>query len=106
MIRSAFRLLGLILLAGAFAALIIDGTRSIAGGEFTVTSVAAALLWAMPDRLDSFRQQVQHVNPYLWDPILIYALRLPLWSIAGCLGFLAIAASKRKQAKIGYSSRD
>jgi hypothetical protein len=106
MIRLAFRVFGLILLAIAFVALVVDGTRSIAAGSFTVTSLAEALLWAIPGKIEGIKPQIQHLNPYLWDPIMIDLLALPLWSIAGFLGFLAVAIAQRKAVKIGYSNRD
>jgi hypothetical protein len=106
MIRLAFRVFGLILLAAGFVALVVDGTRSIAGGSFTVTSLAEALLWAFPNKIEAMKPQIQHWNPYLWDPIMINLLSLPLWSITGFIGFLAIAIAQKKPAKIGYSNRD
>jgi hypothetical protein len=106
MIRLVFRILGLILLAAAFAALIVDGTRSIAAGSFITTSLAETLLWAFPSKIEGLKPQIQHLNPYLWDPIMVDLLALPSWSIAGFIGFLAIAIAQRKPAKIGYSNRD
>ena len=41
MFRFLLRLIGLLLLAGAFAALVVDGTRSIAAGALALTSARA-----------------------------------------------------------------
>ncbi len=106
MIRLAFRIFGLVLLAAAFAALIVDGTRSIAASSFTVTSLGEALLWAMPSKIEGIKPQIQHLNAYLWDPVMVDLLGLPVWSLTGFLGFLAIAVAQRKPAQIGYSNRD
>ncbi|MGP0059036.1 MAG: hypothetical protein ACLPID_07110 [Beijerinckiaceae bacterium] len=105
MIRLAFRLLGLILLAGAFTALIIDGTRTIAGGGLSMTPFGETLLWVAP-KFSSLQPQIEHFNSYLWNPVTITLLRLPTFAIAGIIGFLALALSQKKRATIGYSSRD
>jgi hypothetical protein len=106
MIRLAFRVFGLILLAAAFAALVVDGTRSIAAGSLTTTSLAEALLWALPKQVEGMKPLILNINPYLWDPVMVDLLALPTWSIAGFIGFLAIAVAQSKPAKIGYSNRD
>jgi hypothetical protein len=106
MIRFALRLLGLILLAGAFAALIIDGTRTIAGGSLALTPFGTTLIWAMPLKFESLREQLQHLSPYLWDPVAVKLLALPTWAVAGTLGLLALALPRKKRSRIGYSSRD
>jgi hypothetical protein len=105
MIRLAFRLLGLILLAGAFAALIIDGTRTIAGGSLSMTPLSETLLWAMP-KFANLQPQIEHLNRYLWDPVTVTLLKLPTFAVAGVLGFLALALRQRKRTRIGYSNRD
>ncbi|MGO9008271.1 MAG: hypothetical protein ACLQIQ_18665 [Beijerinckiaceae bacterium] len=105
MIRLAFRLLGLILLAGAFTALIIDGTRTIAGGSLSMTPFGEALIWVVP-KWPSLQPQIEHFNSYLWDPMIVTLFRLPTFTIAGIIGFLALALSRKKRARIGYSSRD
>jgi hypothetical protein len=106
MIRLGLRLLGLVLLAGAFAALIIDGTRSIAGGKVEFTSFGELLLWVVPKQLETLKTQLDHANHYLWDPVALRLLALPTWSIAGFIGFLLIAIAQKKAPQIGYSSRD
>ena len=50
MFRLTFRFLGLLLLAAAFAALVIDGTRSIAGGALSLSALGQTLSWLMPDK--------------------------------------------------------
>lgn len=106
MIRLGLRLLGLLLLAGAFAALIIDGTRSIAGGALEFTSFGELLLWVVPKQLETLKTQLEHANRYLWDPVALRILALPTWSIAGFIGFLLIAIAQRRPRQIGYSNRD
>lgn len=106
MIRWGLRLIGLILLAAGFAALIIDGTRSIAGGSLAFTSFGGTLRWAMPAKLEALELQIQHINPHLWDPVAVSILGLPTWSVAGFIGFLLLALAARKPRQIGYSSRD
>lgn len=106
MIRFILRLIGLVLLAGAFAALIVDGTRTIAGGSLVLTPLGQTLLWAMPLRLESLQAQIKHLNPYLWDPVAVKFLALPTWVVAGVLGCLVLALPRKRRSKIGYSNRD
>ena len=55
MIRLLTRFLAQLLLAAAFIALIVDGTRSIAGGQLAVTSLQTGLSELSPALYASLR---------------------------------------------------
>jgi hypothetical protein len=105
MFRLLLRTIGLFLLAGAFAALVIDGTRSIAGGALSLTSFEAMLGWIAPDKVGGLKPAIQHISAFLWDPVAVHLLLLPTWVVLGTLGALIMLVTRRRQAKIGFSSR-
>lgn len=105
MFRFFFRLIGLFLLAGAFAALVIDGTRSIAGGMLSWTPLGKTIAWLAPAKMATLKPAIDGLNPFLWDPVMVHLLLLPTWLIVGLLGTLVMVATQKRQPKIGYSSR-
>ena len=102
MLRFSFRIAGFLALASAFAALVIDGTRSIAGGAISVTLLGAVLKkWESEiERVISLR-----LHPWLWDPVTLEFMRLPLWFVLGALGLLFLLVTQRSAPAIGFSSR-
>src|SRR5579863_5732481 len=70
MFRLTFRFLGLLLLAAAFAALVVDGTRSIGGGALSLTPFEQTMIWLMPDEFATLKLAVQHaLPPFLWNHV-------------------------------------
>ena len=103
--RILLRLLGLVLLAGAFAAIIVDGTRSIAAGHVELLPLGEAITRASPEALAHLRALVQGKAPTLWDPALLTVLRLPSWAVLGALGLLLLVAGRPRRPVIGHSRR-
>jgi len=102
MLRFSFQIAGFLALASAFAALVIDGTRSIAGGAISVTFLGAVLKNWEPEmqRVISLR-----LHPWLWDPVSLQFMRLPLWVVLGALGLVFLLGAQRRARAIGFSSR-
>ena len=102
MLRFFFQIAGFLALASAFAALVIDGTRSIAGGAMSITLLGTVLKNWEPEiqRAISLR-----LHPWLWDPVTLQFMRLPLWVALGALGLLLLLVTQRRAPAIGYSSR-
>lgn len=105
MFRFFFRTVGVFLLAGAFAALVIDGTRSIAGGMLSLTPLGKTIAWLAPDKVAGLKPSIDHFNSFLWDPLMVHLLLLPTWLVIGILGTLIMALTQKPRPKIGYSSR-
>jgi hypothetical protein len=103
MIRFLFRFLGLICLAAAFILVIYDGTKSIAGSRLALTSVRA--LWELINA-GSLTKLKPLIEPYagglLWDPVMLFILAAPSWSVLGLFGILFILVGRRKKPLIGY----
>src|SRR5262245_2264197 len=107
MIRFLFRFVGLWLLAGAFVALIIDGTRSIAASRLILTPLQEAWGAIHPASLEVLQAWMERSVPgWIWDPVAMSILFTPLWAVLAALGLLFILIGRRKARPIGYSSRD
>jgi hypothetical protein len=91
------RFSGYLLLCVALAAAAFDGTRMIADqGALAFTSVIQHWQTLRPQSLAAARDAVEHVNPYLWSPLLMTVLVLPAWLVAGGLGILLYMAGYRR----------
>ena len=104
MIRFLFRFLGLILLAAAFILVIYDGTKSIAANSLYLTS--ARTLWELINA-GSLAKLKPLLEPYagglLWDPVMLFILAAPSWSVLGLFGILLILLGRKKKPLIGYA---
>jgi hypothetical protein len=105
MLRFFFRVVGFVLLAGAFAALVIDGTRSIAGGMLSLTPFGQTLAWLAPEKFVTLKPMIAHFSAFLWDPVMVHLFLLPTWLVVGTLGTLIMALTQKPRPKIGHSSR-
>lgn len=105
MIRLTFRFVGLVLLAGAFAALVVDGTRSVAAGEMTLIPLGRALAAVSPEILPKLRGLVVPHLPSLWDPVLVSLFLLPTWAVLGAFGLVLLSLTRPPRPKIGYARR-
>ena len=105
MLRLLFRFIGFICLAVAFAASIVDGTRSIAAGAPAIMPLGSTASALFPDLFVKAHDAINAHLPLLWDPTLVTLLLLPSWLVIGVLGLLLIALTRRPREKIGYARR-
>ena len=105
MLRLLVRFVGLLLLAGGVAALVADGTRSIAASSLVQTAFGQAVKWVAPQKYELIRPAADHLSPYVWDPVLVHVLAAPVWAVLGALGLLLIYVGRPPAPKIGFSSR-
>lgn len=105
MLRLFFRFVGLICLAGAFAALIVDGTRSVAAGSPAIVPLGRTASALFPDAFAKVRAVIAAHVPLLWDPALVTVLLLPSWVVLGLIGLVLMALTRPRAPKIGYSRR-
>ena len=77
MIRFTLRLVGLLLLAGAFAAAVIDGARSLADQKIELSSMGTVLAYASPAKFALMHDYVAKKAPMLWDVVVVNALYAP-----------------------------
>jgi hypothetical protein len=105
MIRLLFRFLGVLLLAAAFAALIIDGTKSIAANAVLYTPTADTAAQIFPEKFKLLQPALVQFQPLLWDPVMTSILRLPIWIIIAVAGIICLLLGRKPRPKIGFSSR-
>jgi hypothetical protein len=101
MIRFFCLAVAYLTLTAGFAAAVVDGTRSIAGGALSMSLIEQVLT----TRLPAIQQAATHLHPYLWDPLTLGLLRLPLWFALGALGLALFWTTRRRSPTIGYDSR-
>jgi hypothetical protein len=104
--RLLVRFCGLMLLAGAFAAAVVDGARSLADQHVALTTMGRALDYAFPSKFPLLQPFVEkRLSPLLWDPVLVAILSAPafveLATLALCLFYLV----RRRPPQIGASGR-
>jgi hypothetical protein len=102
MLRLLIRFAGLILLAGGFAALIVDGTRSLAGGDLRVIPLGIAAVDLFPAQMTAWQAAAER---QLWGPAGALLLRAPLSLTLTGLGALLIATSRKRRRPIDFPER-
>jgi hypothetical protein len=106
MLRALSRMIGYLLLAGAFITAVVDGTRSIAASSVVFTSLQGFVDRVAPSAVINLRGFLLQAHALLWDPVATTLLRSPLAAALLVLGvlFVATAAGGREPA-VGYPSR-
>jgi hypothetical protein len=104
MLRLLIRFSGLLLLAAGFVALIVDGTRSLAGGGLMPMTLGDGLRDLVPGAYRAAENGASQVAAFLWDPVATTLLLIPA-SVALCaLGAAMIVVSHKPQSRLGYWS--
>jgi len=102
MIRSLFRLLGVVLLAAGFVFFIYDGTKSIADQTFYISKFSQTWAEVHQQSLQAVQGAVEKKAVWLW-PVLQPVLEQPTWLVLGALGMVLILLGRRKKPLIGYA---
>ena len=94
------------LLAGAFAAAVIDGARSLAAQQLTLTSTGLALDLAFPSKFPLLQPFVEkRLHPLLWDPVLVAILSAPAFVDMAALGAVIFYLVRARAPAVGVSTR-
>jgi hypothetical protein len=102
--RFLLRFIGLWLLAGAFVALIIDGTASIAGGTIRFNTFGQTWDNIHQDSKPLVKAFVdRRVGDWLWTSGIQVVLDQPTWLVLGVLGVILVLLGRKKAPLIGYS---
>lgn len=101
--RFILRFLGLWCLAGAFVALVIDGTGSIAAGAVHFKPLGETWFAINQNSLLLLQPAIErHVAVWLWDPVMVTLLQQPTWAVLGVLGAILVLLGRKKPPLIGY----
>lgn len=104
MFRFAFRVLGLWLLAGGFAAAVIDGMKSIAASAIVTTPALATWTDLAPASHTAVRAWFERVIGPTTAALLDDSLaHVPTWALLGVVGaiLVAMALPRDEDAPIG-----
>lgn len=102
MLRLLFRLIGLLTLAAAFAALVIDGARTLADQQLEFTPLGVTLSYVMRDKFAALPALAAKIHPKLWDPVLLSVLYSPTFLALAVIGLALMALTRaRAEPQIG-----
>ena len=104
MVRFLFRLIGFLLLAVAFIALVLDGTKSIASNKIVTTPLGQTWTDIHSSSLQLLEAAVtRHLAEWLWNPVLLNILTSPTWLVLAVLGVVLLLLGRKKKPLIGYA---
>jgi hypothetical protein len=104
MIRFFVRTLGLWLLAGSFAAAVIDGMKSIAGSALRMTAALETWTDLAPSSVTTAHAFVEsHLGPAVWSALETGLRLVPTWALLGVLAAVLIALARPRPAPIGVT---
>ncbi len=105
--RFLVRFVGLVALAGAFAAAVLDGARWIANGTWDPTSTGAALDWLSPKAVAALERFVDsRVGDWAWNDVMTKALITPAFAALTIVSAILFLLSRPPTPEIGRSTRD
>ncbi len=103
MIRGTSRLLGFLLLAAGFVALVMDGARSLAGSHLEYARLADTAAALFGERFLALQPFVERsLHPALWNPVLLNALQGPTSLLVLALGLLFHWLGRERRVGIGH----
>jgi hypothetical protein len=105
-VRFLVRMLGYLLVAGGFIALLTDGARSIANSFLRFTPLGETGLTFLGERFRQLQPAVErNLHPLLWDPVLVNVLQVPTAAAGLLLGFLLLWLGAAPKPQIGIVTR-
>lgn len=105
-LRFLVRVLGYLLVAGGFVALLTDGARSIANSALRFTPLGETALSFLGEPFRQLQPGVErNLHPMLWDPVLVNVLQVPTAAAGLLLGFLLLWLGAAPKPVIGIVTR-
>ena len=99
MLRFLVRAIGLVALAGAFAAAVMDGARSLANDTISIAPLGSALARLAPQKFEQLPALAAKISPRLWDPFLVDVLWVPASVALAVVGFALVAITLPRGAR-------
>jgi hypothetical protein len=97
--RFLVRFLGLMALAGAFAAVVLDGARWIANGAFAPTTAGALIGNLAPRAVANAQSLIEaRLGDKAWEDVIVRSLSAPLFVYLTALSALLFVLSRRRRA--------
>jgi hypothetical protein len=105
MFRILFRVLGYLLLAGAFVTVVVDGTRSIAASSLVWLRLGEVLDRVSPKVVPALQGALNGVHPILWDGVGLRLMGAPLAAVLLVLGVALVLLAADREPSVGILSR-
>lgn len=106
MLRFLVRALGVLFLAGGFAALVLDGARSIAASSLLLTPFGETCYRLFPRSFTLLQPAVErHLHAIVWDPFLLSAFLAPAFLVFGLFGLLLLWLARARPAPLDMVNR-
>lgn len=106
MIRALLRFIAYIVIGGGFVLLVLDGARSIANQELSLTPFGELAYRAFGEKYLLLQPAIErHVHPLLWDPVVLNLTLLPACAVTLAIGFLLLALGRKPEPGIGTLTR-
>jgi hypothetical protein len=99
MFRAVFMIVSYLSLAGGFMAAVVDGSRSLGTGGLYLTYTGDVIQGRFP----GLPSLLHKVHPFLWDPLTVQVMRLPLCIFLGGFGLLLVVILGRRSEKVGFA---
>ncbi len=91
-----FRFSGLLALAGAFAAAVLDAARTVADQRLEFTPGGRTLATLFPTEFAELPALAGRIHPKLWDPVLVSMLYAPTALDLMLIGAALIMVTRRR----------
>lgn len=105
MIRTFLRSVGFVLVACAFAALVVDGSRSIAAKSVMIFSIGDTAGWLLPARTEALRKALAALPSGALRGAAETLFTLPTSLAAVIVGAALLYAGRPRRPEIGYVPR-
>jgi hypothetical protein len=103
MIRALLRLIGLLILAIAFVALVRDGATTISGSAMVTTPLRKDWYDINDKSYSSLQPAIErYVAPWMWTSVVQEVVERPTWLVLGIPACLLILLGRKKKPLIGY----
>jgi hypothetical protein len=99
MIAFLASFVGLWLIAAGLVAVVVDGTKSIAASQMTITPLGQTWFALSRSSLTAFQAGIRQnldatLGPWIWDILIQPVLSLPTWAVLGMLGAILVWAGQ------------
>jgi hypothetical protein len=110
MIGLLVRLVGLLFLAAALVAIVIDGARSIAVSSVTMTPLGTTWFSISPSSLGAAQAAVQRnvepvIGAWVWNPVIQWILLRPTWLVLGAVAMVLLLFGRRPRRRRAAAPR-
>lgn len=105
MLSFLSRAVGLLFLAGALVAFVVDGARSIADARLVLTPLGQTWYDLSPGTLNLSQAVIQrYLHPVVWDPVIQWILGLPAVLVLTLLGAAFVWLGSRRRRRTRYQA--